>query len=88
MDGLAGTIKNRGITVYSGVGSLMGNELKVLVESQDAKKSEKQEIEASHIFLAAGSKPRELPSSSGLQSDGKNVITSDELFDLEKSQKA
>lgn len=96
--GLAATIKGRGIEVYSGVGSLINRSSpnnkpstinrsitgagRVLVSNPES--GEEQEIEASHILLAAGSKPKELPSSTGLKVDGKNVVTSDEILSWEE----
>lgn len=75
--GLAGNIKGRGINVYSGVGSLSG-EGTVTVENEKSKES--QTLNATHILLASGSKPKELPDSTGLKVDGKKVVTSDELL--------
>ncbi len=118
--GLSGTLKSRGITVYSGVGTLAPNESsdpeksgapkKVLIKNtestattENSKKSKPsttqnpstqetstqetstqetsaQEITADHILLATGSKPRQLPESTGLKVDGKTVVTSDEIL--------
>ncbi len=71
--GLQGLMKKRKVTTYPGVGRL-GPGLTVTVDDGT-------ELVGSHVILASGSQPRTIP---GFEVDGKLVLTSDEVLDLEK----
>ena len=73
--GLGGLMKGRGITTFSGTGTLQWGR-KVKVSSAD----ETAELTGRHIVLASGSVPRTLP---GFDVDGSIVVTSDEVLALE-----
>lgn len=70
--GLAGLMRARGITVIQGVGSLHPGRL---VRVDDG-----TELTGDHVILATGSVPRLIP---GFERDGRYVLTSDEVLDLE-----
>ncbi len=71
--GLQSTMKRRKITTVTGFGQLAPH--------HTVKVSDGSELKGAHIILAAGSVPRTLP---GFEVDGKFVMTSDEVLDLEK----
>lgn len=71
--GLAGLMKSRKITTVAGTGQLAAN--------KTVKVSDGTELKGKHIILATGSVPRTIP---GFEPDGKFVMTSDEVLDLEK----
>jgi dihydrolipoamide dehydrogenase len=73
--GLAGLMKGRGITVFTGLGTLLGGH-KVTVSGTDGS----TEISGRHVVLASGSVPRTIP---GFDVDGTVVLTSDEVLDLD-----
>jgi dihydrolipoamide dehydrogenase len=73
--GLAGLLKGRKVTVFSGTGTLLADHRVRVIDGDDAGK----EMVGSHVVLAAGSVPRTLP---GLDIDGRLVLTSDEFLDL------
>ncbi len=75
--GLAGLMRGRGITTLEGTGTLLPGR-RVRVESSDGSVSE---VSGTHVVLAAGSVPRTIP---GFDVDGRVVLTSDELLDLEE----
>jgi dihydrolipoamide dehydrogenase len=70
--GLQGLMKSRKITTIKGTGSLTRGRL---VRIDDG-----TELHGEHVILASGSVPRTLP---GFDVDGRIVMTSDELLDLE-----
>jgi dihydrolipoamide dehydrogenase len=74
--GLAGLMKGRGITTFSGTGTL-GPERRVKVAADDGV----IEISGEHVVLASGSVPRTIP---GFDVDGELVHTSDEVLSLER----
>jgi len=78
--GLSGLLKNRKVTVFAGAGT-MKSDRTVVVAGTDG---ESAEITADAVVLAAGSVPRTLP---GFDVDGKVVLTSDEVFELEELPK-
>ncbi len=69
--GLQGLVKSRKIELVTGDGTL-SSPTSVTVGDRV--------IEAKHVLLATGSKPKSLP---GLELDGTNVITSDEALNLD-----
>ncbi len=71
--GLQGLMKKRKVTTYAGVGRL-GPGRTVTVDDGT-------ELVGRHVILASGSQPRSIP---GFEVDGKLVLTSDEVLDLEK----
>jgi dihydrolipoamide dehydrogenase len=73
--GLSGLMKGRGITTFSGTGTL-GPEHKVRVSGS----GESIEIHGEHIVIASGSAPRTIP---GFEIDGRLILTSDEVLALE-----
>jgi len=74
--GLSGLMKGRGITVFSGTGTLHpGHRVRVLGDDGSS-----IEIEGTDVVLAAGSVPRTIP---GFDIDGTVVLTSDEVLDLD-----
>jgi dihydrolipoamide dehydrogenase len=73
-DGLGLLMKKNKITVISGRGVLAGDK-RIKVSGPDGA----TELEASHIVLAMGSVPVELP---GLPFDGKKIISSTEALEL------
>jgi dihydrolipoamide dehydrogenase len=70
--GLQGLMKSRKITTIKGTGSLTRGKL---VRVDDG-----SELKGEHVILASGSVPRTLP---GFDVDGRVVMTSDELLDLD-----
>ncbi len=74
--GLGGLLRGRQVTILSGTGTLLPGRRVRVVDGPDAG----TEITGRHVVLAAGSVPRTLP---GLDVDGRYVLTSDELLDLE-----
>jgi dihydrolipoamide dehydrogenase len=75
--GLAGLMKGRGITVLDGTGTLLADH-RVHVDSSDGQATE---VSGANIVLASGSVPRTIP---GFEVDGRLVMTSDEVLDLEE----
>jgi len=74
--GLAGLMNGRGITTFSGTGTLLPGR-RVTIAGSDAT----TEITGRHVVLAAGSVPRTIP---GFDVDGTVVMTSDEVLDLDR----
>ena len=74
--GLQGLLKKTGTTTFAGKGSLHPGRV-VRVESEDGA----TELRAPAVLLAAGSVPRTIP---GFEVDGRLVLTSDEVLDLEQ----
>ena len=72
--GLAGLMKGRGITVFTGSGTLLAGH-KVGVDGADGS----TEISGRHVVLASGSVPRTIP---GFDVDGTIVLDSDDVLDL------
>ena len=70
--GLQGLMKSRKITTIKGTGTLTRGRL---VRIDDG-----SELKGEHVILASGSVPRTLP---GFDVDGRIVMTSDELLDLD-----
>jgi dihydrolipoamide dehydrogenase len=73
--GLAGLLKGRKVTTFSGTGRLEADGTVTVVDGADAGVIAK----GTNVILAAGSVPRTLP---GFDVDGKIVVTSDEFLDL------
>jgi dihydrolipoamide dehydrogenase len=73
--GLAGLMKGRGITTFSGTGTLAKDHV-VTVRGAD----ETVELVGEHVVVASGSIPRTIP---GFDVDGDRVLTSDEVLSLE-----
>ncbi len=73
--GLSGLLRQRKVTVFPGVGRLLGGRT-VEVTAADG---EVTLLSGRNVVLAAGSVPRTLP---GFEVDGRYVLTSDELLDL------
>jgi len=74
--GLSGLLKGRGVTVFSGSGTLLPDH-RVRIAGNDGSTTE---ISGTDIVLAAGSVPRTIP---GFDIDGGVVMTSDEVLALE-----
>ena len=74
--GLAGTLKNRSVTVLDGTGQLEADHLVRVTGGQD----DGAVLRGASVILAAGSVPRTLP---GLEVDGTLVVTSDEFLALD-----
>jgi dihydrolipoamide dehydrogenase len=74
--GLAGLMKGRGITTVEGTGSLLPGR-RVQVEGPEGR----TELVGRNVVLASGSVPRTIP---GFEVDGRIVMTSDEVLDLEQ----
>ena len=74
--GLAGLLRGRKVTVFSGTGTLLPGRRVRVIDGPDAG----TEIAGRHVVLASGSVPRTLP---GLDVDGRYVLTSDEFLELE-----
>ena len=71
--GLQGLMRARKVTTVIGTGTLLpGGRVRV---------DNGQELQGRNVILAAGSVPRTLP---GFEVDGRLVLTSDELLDLER----
>ncbi len=75
--GLAGLLKGRGVTIYSGSGTLLPDR-RVRIAGNDGATTE---IRGSDVVLAAGSVPRTIP---GFDIDGTVVLTSDEVLALDR----
>jgi dihydrolipoamide dehydrogenase len=75
--GLAGLMKGRGITVLDGTGTLLADH-RVRVDASDGRATE---VSGANVVLASGSVPRTIP---GFEVDGRLVMTSDEVLDLEE----
>jgi dihydrolipoamide dehydrogenase len=75
--GLAGLLKGRGVTVFSGSGTLLPGH-RVRIAGNDGSTTE---IAGTDVVLASGSVPRTIP---GFDIDGKVVMTSDEVLALEE----
>ena len=75
--GLAGLLKGRGVTVFSGSGTLLPGH-RVRIAGNDGSTTE---ITGTDVVLAAGSVPRTIP---GFDIDGELVMTSDEVLALEQ----
>jgi dihydrolipoamide dehydrogenase len=71
--GLQGLLKKRKVTTFAGTGTLGADHL--------VKVSDGTELRGKHVIIASGSVPRTIP---GFEVDGKLVLTSDEVLDLEK----
>jgi len=74
--GLQGLLKGRKVTTFNGTGTLGAGHV-VKVEGD----GETTELHGKHVILASGSVPRTIP---GFDVDGKIVLTSDEVFEMEK----
>jgi len=74
--GLTGLLKGRGVTVFSGSGTLLAGN-RVRIAGTDGTTTE---VTGSDIVLAAGSVPRTIP---GFDIDGTLVLTSDEVLALD-----
>jgi dihydrolipoamide dehydrogenase len=74
--GLAGLLKSRTVTTVPGVGKMLSDK-SVQVTSADG---EVTVLHGEFVILAAGSAPRIIPS---FQPDGKVILTSDEVLDLD-----
>ena len=74
--GLQGLLKRRKVVTFAGTGQLQPGR-RVRVEGQDGSTTE---LEAPAVILATGSVPRTIP---GFEVDGRLVMTSDEVLDLE-----
>ena len=72
-NGLQGLMRKRKITTFAGTGRL-GPDHRVTVDDGT-------ELVGTHVVLASGSVPRTLP---GFDVDGRYVLTSDEVLDLER----
>jgi dihydrolipoamide dehydrogenase len=71
--------KKNGITFFKGQGRLDGRNVVVKGEAGET------QVTTKNVILATGSKPRTLP---GLTLDGKNIITSDEILELQELPKS
>ena len=75
--GLSGLLKGRGVTVFTGTGTLLpGRRVRVVGDD-----GSEVELGGTHVVLAAGSLPRTIP---GFDVDGRLVLTSDEVLDLDR----
>ncbi|MFZ0665946.1 MAG: dihydrolipoyl dehydrogenase [Acidimicrobiales bacterium] len=75
--GLSGLMKGRGITTFTGTGTL-GPDRQVKVTAPDGTTTQ---ISGEHVVIASGSAPRTIP---GFEVDGEIVHTSDEVLSLER----
>jgi dihydrolipoamide dehydrogenase len=75
--GLSGLLKARKVTMFSGTGTLRADRT-VVVSGDDG---ESVELQGDAVILAAGSVPRTIP---GFEVDGRFVLTSDEVFELQE----
>jgi dihydrolipoamide dehydrogenase len=75
--GLAGLLKGRKVTTFSGTGTLEPDRRVRVVDGEDAGR----ELIGRNVVLAAGSVPRSLP---GLEIDGRWIMSSDEFLDLKE----
>jgi dihydrolipoamide dehydrogenase len=76
-NGLSGLLKSRKVTVFSATGTLQADR-SVLARSDDGTSSV---ITGDAVILASGSVPRTIP---GFEVDGRTVLTSDEVFELDE----
>jgi len=74
--GLAGLLKSRKITVLDGTATLGPDHLVTVVGAD----GEQAQLHGDSVILAPGSVPRTIP---GFDVDGKVVLTSDEVFELD-----
>jgi dihydrolipoamide dehydrogenase len=74
--GLSGLLKGRGVTVFSGSGTLLAGH-RVRIAGNDGTTTE---VTGTDVVLAAGSVPRTIP---GFDIDGTVVMTSDEVLALD-----
>ena len=75
--GLSGLLKGRGVTVFTGTGTLLpGRRVRVVGDD-----GSEVELGGTHVVLAAGSLPRTIP---GFDVDGRLIMTSDEFLDLKQ----
>lgn len=79
--GVASLMKANKITVFSGKG-VLASPTAINVTGDDGATTA---VNAKHIILATGSYPRSLP---GLELDGKQVISSDHIWDLQAPPKS
>ena len=77
MAGLSSVLKQRKVTIYPGVGSL-GPSVTVLAAGADGSE---HTLSGGSIILASGSTPRTI---GGFDVDGELVVTSDELFSIDR----
>jgi dihydrolipoamide dehydrogenase len=75
--GLQGLLKGRKVTTFNGTGTLGAGKV-VTVTGDDGGTTE---LRGEHVILASGSVPRTIP---GFDVDSKVVLTSDEVFEMEK----
>lgn len=75
--GLQGLMKKRKVTTFIGSGTLGPNHTVKVTGGPD----DGAELVGKHVIIASGSVPRTIP---GFEADGKFVMTSDEVLDLEK----
>lgn len=75
--GLSGLLKNRKVTVFAATGTLQADR-SVRLTAPDG---DTATITGDAVLLAAGSVPRTIP---GFEVDGRVVLTSDEVFELEQ----
>ena len=75
--GVEGLLSRRSVTVFSGVGELIGNKEIKISASDDSGRV----VSGDNIILASGSKPRSIP---GLEVDGTLVVTSDQFLSITK----
>jgi dihydrolipoamide dehydrogenase len=75
-NGLSGLLKNRKVTTFTGAGTLQADR-SVKVSAPDGGSTV---ITGDAVILASGSVPRTIP---GFDVDGKIVLTSDEVFELD-----
>jgi len=75
--GLSGLLKGRGVTVFNGSGTLLGDH-RVRIAGNDGTTVE---VTGTDVVLAAGSVPRTIP---GFDVDGTLVLTSDEVLALDR----
>ena len=75
-NGLSGLLKHRKVTVFNGTGTLQADR-SVVVSGADGATV----LSGDAVILAAGSVPRTIP---GFEVDGRIVLTSDEVFELEQ----
>ena len=80
-NGVSFLMKKNKVTVVTGFGKLAGKG-KIEVTAEDGSR---QTIEAKNIIIATGSVVREFP---GLESDGKVVLNSDQILDLDRVPKS
>jgi len=76
-NGLSGLLKGRGVTVFNGSGTLLGDH-RVRIAGNDG---QTVEVTGTDVVLAAGSVPRTIP---GFDVDGTVVLTSDEVLALDQ----